>query len=145
MSDLVIFLDCDGVLNNTKTTERIEGFLGLDPALVQRCLDLLTRTGARVVLSSTWRLYPHILAAVTAAIPPSDVTPEVRERRIGQYVSRGTEIAMWLAQHPEVTRYAIIDDDHDMLAGQAAFFTNPKRGPPMAVVERVARYLLSDD
>ena len=28
---------------------------------------------------------------------------------------RGEEIAAWLAQHPNVTRFVILDDDKDML------------------------------
>jgi hypothetical protein len=31
---------------------------------------------------------------------------------------RGEEIKAWLHQHPEVTRYAIVDDDSDMLPEQ---------------------------
>ena len=35
---------------------------------------------------------------------------------------RGEQIAEWLERHPEVTRYAIIDDDSDMLDEQKEFF-----------------------
>jgi hypothetical protein len=38
------------------------------------------------------------------------------------YNGRGSEIAEWLSRHPEVDRYAIVDDDSDMLPEQVPFF-----------------------
>lgn len=37
---------------------------------------------------------------------------------------RGDEIAEWLSRHPEVTKYAIIDDDSDMLPEQMPHFVH---------------------
>lgn len=52
----VIFLDVDGVLNNCHTrTKTSDGWCFVDDHLVARLKRLLTLSGARLVLSSTWR------------------------------------------------------------------------------------------
>jgi hypothetical protein len=35
-----------------------------------------------------------------------------------EFCERGKEIKAWLEAHPDVTRYAIVDDDNDMLPEQ---------------------------
>lgn len=59
----VIFLDIDGVLNYTKwyTNERNPGNLhgqegDLDPLCVDRIIRICEETGAKVVISSDWRI-----------------------------------------------------------------------------------------
>ena len=59
----VIFLDIDGVLNYTKwyTDERNPGNLhgqegDLDPLCVDRIIRICEETGAKVVISSDWRI-----------------------------------------------------------------------------------------
>jgi hypothetical protein len=52
----VIFLDIDGVLNNSRTVERWRGLIGIDASLARRFAELQHSTGAKVVLSLTWRL-----------------------------------------------------------------------------------------
>lgn len=51
----VIFLDIDGVLNNDHTQENIEGFLFVGAEQLQLLKKLVDQTGAKLVLSSTWR------------------------------------------------------------------------------------------
>jgi hypothetical protein len=52
----VIFLDVDGVLNNCHTRTRTsDGWCFVDNGLVARLKKLLDLSGARLVLSSTWR------------------------------------------------------------------------------------------
>lgn len=41
--------------------------------------------------------------------------------------SRGDEIVAWLAQHPEVVSYAIIDDDDNMLDAQMPYLVQTCR------------------
>lgn len=50
-------------------------------------------------------------AGVALRLPIIDSTPVLNGRR-------GHEIAHWLAAHPEVTTWAIVDDDSDMLPEQ---------------------------
>lgn len=130
----VIFLDCDGVLNNATTNARAGKWIGLDPVLLARFKALLARVDAKVVLSSTWRLIPELKAEVEAQIPIIDATPQVG--------SRGLDIRTWLAFHPEVERYAIIDDDRDMEPGQTAFFTTFEHGLTEDVADAVVAHLV---
>lgn len=79
-------------------------------------------TGAQVVLSSTWRKHDDWLDYGPALdLPIIDRTPQ----GMGP---RGQEIADWLAGHPEVERYAIIDDDADMLPEQMPYFVQTRYG-----------------
>ena len=50
-----IFLDVDGVLNNSKTEDRVKGFLGLNGNLVKRLKKIVDATGAEIYLISTWK------------------------------------------------------------------------------------------
>ena len=54
----VIFLDIDGVLNCKSTPNPRKFPYIVDPALLARFKGLLDRTGAEVVLLSTWRHDP---------------------------------------------------------------------------------------
>jgi hypothetical protein len=114
----VIFLDIDGVLNCWETTERWRGFIGIDPKLAQRLAELVRVTSAKVVLSSTWRRDPDWLKTMQAnhVVGLIDRTPLLPNR------PRGEEIDLWLHEHPEVERYAIIDDDSDMLDEQMSSY-----------------------
>lgn len=117
----VIFLDIDGVLNaHHNTAERWRGFIGIDQRHVKLFLKLIERTGAKVVLSSTWRRDDDWLETM-------DVNGLHKELFIGRTdrlgVARGIEIQKYLNEHPEITQYAILDDDSDMLEGQRFFKT----------------------
>ena len=55
----VIFLDFDGVLNSDSFFRANDGRYvpgALDPGAVARLTALVARTGAKVVIASTWRL-----------------------------------------------------------------------------------------
>lgn len=119
----VLFLDIDGVLNSTKTAVAFGGYphelnqLGaFDIAAIRLLQRLCDSAGVQIVLSSAWRT-THAFKDVGEAfgLPIIDRTPSL----LGQ---RGTEIAAWLARHPEVERYAIVDDDSDMLPEQMPYF-----------------------
>jgi len=131
----VIFLDCDGVLNRAGTKERVGNFMGLDPELVSRARRVIEETGAEVVLSSAWRMYPEMLAAVAAEIPIIDTTTQVPG-------SRGQQINAWLAFHPERReRHAVIDDDRDMVDGLVPFFTEWETGITDEIADAVIAHL----
>ena len=123
----IIFLDIDGVLNSHEWFEKREKIelteenymaQDIDPAALQRFQTLLADTGASVVLSSSWRKLPerveylkkHVCDII--AITPSCTSG-----------IRGAEIDMWMNKHltseeKENSKYAIIDDDSDMLIWQ---------------------------
>ena len=118
----ILFLDIDGVLNSTRSCVALGGYphsfseddmrkfdvvaLGLVQRLCRACPEL------RIVLSSTWRTSFAPLDVGTALkLPIIDSTPVLHGRR-------GEEIAHWLAAHPDVQEWAIVDDDSDMLPEQ---------------------------
>lgn len=113
----VIFLDIDGVLNNTATKERsVTGFVGLDKRLVNLFLSWYKKQeDVKIVLSSTWRTDPIMVQEIEdAGIPIFGMTPRTGD-------TRGQEIALWL-KDVEVSRYVILDDNSDMLSSQKPFF-----------------------
>lgn len=128
----VLFLDIDGVLNSTKTCVAFGGYpmeLHHQQAFDRAAIGLLQRlcdsSGVQVVLSSAWRKHCRWDDAGKAfGLPIISATPDL----CGQ--PRGAEIAAWLAEHPEVKEFVILDDDADMLPEQKPRFvqTNPEEG-----------------
>jgi hypothetical protein len=117
----VLFLDVDGVLNRCGMDEKTHR--GLNPMLLRFLGDVIEATGCKICISSTWRRLPSCRPRLFSA-PDSlceDVvvgcTPESvgrTEDGIWLATTRGTEIQAWLDEHPEVKRFAIVDDDDDM-------------------------------
>ena len=132
----IIFLDIDGVLN-CKDTPNPRGFpYIIGPHLLANLEELLKRTGAKVVLSSSWRTDPvGVLAAKHYGIPFIDLCPDVPE------ASRCEEMLTWLSAHQEVTRYVVIDDESDCLDDLPLFQPSNKTGLTMDIVEGAERYL----
>ena len=107
----MIFVDIDGVLAPIRRWDR---YGDLDPACIQVLNEILARTGADVVVSSTVRYgktvaeLQEMLEAQGFAGRVVDTTPTGTPG-----AGRGEEIAAWLAEH-EVSGYVIIDDHVDM-------------------------------
>lgn len=141
----VLFLDIDGVCNSLAYA-RLNGlnlWNKVDPeacAIVQR---IVAETGCKVVLSSTWRLYPDSRAVVRKQVCQYiDCTPNLQGEG-GHYgiTARGVEIKHWLDRHHEVERYAILDDNSDMLPGQPLFLTTFDKGLTHGIADKVIKYL----
>ena len=132
----VIFLDFDGVITTLKSKYK------LDPdkmALIGRILDA---TGAKIVISSSWRRYSleDTIKDITDTskhnvgdnpFPYPDAVVGVTERMYSfSYpnndrhfcLPRGVEIQHYIDTHKEVEQYVILDDDCDMLLCQADNF-----------------------
>ena len=132
----LIFLDIDGVLNCPKTPNPRSFPYVIDDRLLARFRQLLERTGASVVLSSTWRYDPAgIFSAKRYGVPFIDVTPDMPNE------PRCKEILEWLRNHPEVTRYVVIDDEDDELEGLPFFQPSSRIGLTEEIVDGVADYL----
>lgn len=124
----VVFLDIDGVLNSQRSCIAFGGFPHnptgperqmFDEVAVRLVAGIVRAAGAKVVLSSTWRKHDNWTEIGPAlGLPIIDRTPCSWKGR------RGLEIAEWLAAHPEVESYAIVDDDSDMLPEQLPFFVH---------------------
>lgn len=122
----IIFLDFDGVLNSwawwarqpAATRDRHDYLL--DPAAIGLLNQLVMRTGAHVVISSSWRLNSEMRPAATLCVcgftgAILGQTPEgVRESDM-RTIHRGHEIAAWLEEHTDVEAFVILDDDSDMV------------------------------
>lgn len=131
----VIFLDIDGVLN---TSETLEKGIYIDPERANLIKKILKETGAKIILSSTWRFSPLGIKAVQEAVGEVlDITPNNNG-----LTSRGNEIKQWLDSHP-VEKYAIIDDNVDMLKEQSPhFFQCPwNDGITSELTERIIKHL----
>lgn len=116
-------MDFDGVLNSVKYTESIADdeypklsvewwAKGLDPKPIRLLNEIVDRTGAQVVVSSSWRIGfgPKGLGTI---LQMRGFTGRVIDRTVylaGQ--PRSDEIEEWLNAH-EVESYVILDDDDD--------------------------------
>jgi len=137
----VLFLDIDGVINTVgaelgfkyclnKTRDKLKRLDSqadfFDPACLYYLREIVVKTGCRIVVSSTWRQgaelnemkswfkCTEIADAIIDKTPVfySTTHPHLVDGR-GR-VQRGEEIRDWLKRHPEVTHYAVLDDDSDM-------------------------------
>ena len=103
----VVFLDIDGVLNDAATIMESEKDLPTKDHL--DCLKtIIDATDAKIILSSTWRLFPGARNDVKNALRNVglefiDKTKELRDR--------ASEIQEWLSRHPEVEKFVILDDE----------------------------------
>ena len=132
----IIFLDIDGVLN-CKSTPNPRNFPYIvDPKLLKRLKRLLDRTGATIVLSSTWRYDPAgIFSAKHWGIPFMDVVPDMPKQ------PRSDEILSWLKAHPKVKRFVVIDDEDDELDQLPLFQPSANTGLTDKIVKGATDYL----
>jgi hypothetical protein len=130
----IIFLDIDGVLNRSPGSARATDHI-VDLDLLGRLKSLVASTNACIVLASTWRHEADgARKAREVGIPFEDMLPDLRPH------SRGTEVKAWLANHPSVERFAIIDDDDDGYEDMPLFQPNPHKGLSHEVAGAVEDY-----
>lgn len=124
----VLFLDVDGVLNclgsEGRTTDRVEGgIMGVEKEKCQLVRHILKETGAKLVISSTWRkqqtLLRHLLNRLghQGRSAFEGCTPCLDSRLpSGLYraATRGMEISSYLAVRPEIEHFVILDDENGM-------------------------------
>jgi hypothetical protein len=115
-ASVVLFLDVDGVLNQCG---HFQDILTSKARLLRR---IVVETGCFIVVSSTWRRSPDTRKLLVNLLQQSEVTvhdwtPQLDKiTDSGMYFmpERGIEIQAWLDQHPEITRFVILDDASDM-------------------------------
>lgn len=107
----VLFLDVDGVLNHEGCDWQNYGSIHLiDPACVDRVHHICNQTGARIVVSSTWRGSQEAMAAILSVFGDLviGVTPHIR------ITPRRDEIGAWIIQHSAIPMECVaVDDDSD--------------------------------
>ena len=136
----VIFLDIDGVLAPIRRWDR---YGDVDPACVQVLNEIVARGAAEVVVSSTWR-HGKTVADLQQMLEAHGFTGSVVDKTPTGAVglSRGEEIAAWLAEHT-AGGYVIIDDHVDMGELRAHLVqTQPAHGLQPADVPRAMAVLM---
>lgn len=131
----VLFLDIDGVVNCATTAQRWGSFIGIDPLMSFTVGKIQLDTGCEIVLSSSWRHTPDGIKEVEKLFNLYSMTPGSKTG------FRGDEINMWLKDHPEVTRYAILDDNSDFYPAQMLFKTSWSTGITDEIAKQVTDYL----
>lgn len=133
----IVFLDIDGVLNcevfYKKRAEQIGWQKLLDypksefcPERVSLLNELLEKSGAKIVVSSTWRLGRSIEELQSMFESIGIVGGIIGKTDHISNACRGTEIEQWIRNHPAIiqqeyhiyNKYIILDDDSDMLYNQ---------------------------
>ena len=111
----IIFLDIDGVIINRASCKK--RYDSADPGCVTNLNGLIAKTGAKLVLSSCWRI-GRTVKELNELLVNWGVQGEVIDKTVelpGMNVQRGDEIGQWLREHQgEVEAFVIIDDDADM-------------------------------
>ena len=137
MSNKVLFLDYDGVVNIAMWNEKGSRCTFNFPRdnkvnhfqAVQWVSEFCQKCEYDIVVTSTWRLddnYKECLenGGLRNTIKILGRTDDMWE------LSRGDEIAAYLKDHPEIKYYIIVDDENDMLPEQQSHFvqTDTDRG-----------------
>lgn len=114
----IIFLDIDGVLVTPESGMKRTA----DMNCVYHLNNLVGNTGAKVVVSSSWRGRPDLQNKFIewgCAFEVIGETPRIEHKTVGgvlQTVERGYEIQKWLDDNKKpLDRFVILDDDADMV------------------------------
>lgn len=114
----IVFLDFDGVLNSTRFYKhRPSHEFKLDRVAVRRLNRLLDASGAKVVVSSTWRMGRSIVE-LQRVLDSYGFTGEVIGRTKVLSTYRGYEIRQWMVDTRlaiDIESFVILDDDSDMV------------------------------
>lgn len=116
--NVVLFLDIDGVLNDHNWVGDAES-CDIKRKCILQFNRIIRETGAVVVLSSAWRYMIHgeamTLSGFAYMMRTHGMTGAAEliglTCRDEEIEHRGDQIAAWLKEHPEVTRYVVLDDD----------------------------------
>ena len=133
-----LFLDIDGVLNHEQWFDSQHNnpdakpfpHSCFDPQCVARVNEILEKTGAQLVISSSWRLDESLYQTLDSIGLKSKFkcTPVFKKSDSGleSLEDRGSEIKEFLLIHkynPETDNYIIVDDDDiDILEEQLPHF-----------------------
>lgn len=122
----IVFLDIDGVLNSRTYMkwwlEQYKAPCGMGGKheqiaheSVKKLCKILDETGAKLVLSSSWRILWSI-KTVSDVLIRKGLPKEHRiiAKTPGGGGRRGPQIQEWLDNNPEVESFIILDDDSDM-------------------------------
>lgn len=126
----LVFLDFDGVLNCDVSVSQLGTRYKFWPPSIKALNELLAQSGARIVISSTWREH-WTLSENAALLEQAGLLPG---RIVGKTSvsggERGNEIDCWLKSVPyPVESFVILDDKDDMaMHRQRLVQVDPKTG-----------------
>lgn len=117
MSEKIIFLDFDGPLSNPRVILYAGHDNAIDPVAIGALNNLCEATGIKIVCTST-RTIPgnqENFEETVAMLALAGLNPEHLHKDWSCFYDmvtpRKAHICQWLSEHPEVTHYAIIDDE----------------------------------
>ena len=127
----IIFLDFDGVLNHAAhfvqeradrvMADRLTDSESFDTIAIERLNQICEKTGAKVVISSSWRVMfeaedmCQILKRHGFRGGVIGTTPRLHRTSDGEVRTRGDEIQLWLdAADVAIESFVILDDSADM-------------------------------
>ena len=118
----IIFLDVDGVLNTKSTKARCNGYIGIDENKLPFLKEIVDKTGAEIVLVSTWKEHwekllerKYLQDAFANQLDEKlnsvglKVFDKTEDKRDGVWYSRCEGILDYLAYH-KVSSFVILDD-----------------------------------
>ena len=139
-----IFLDVYGVLNTDSTVHRF-GSDFIDPVLVKLVAKIVWKTGAIIILSSSWRLDVKDTQLVRDALAMEGLliqgcTPF--HAAPSKWIPRNEEIMEWIhTKGHNVTEFAVIDDDNSAEIGGKFFQTNDQEGLTEELASKIIKHL----
>jgi hypothetical protein len=147
----IIFLDIDGVLNSdhyiaereASPTAELWTSADLDPTAIRALNAIIVRTGAKVVVSSSWR-HHHTLDELTTILRERGFVGDLIDATPRMYgESRGTEIRTWIRVQGVADLSIVVLDDEPPTAELDPRWvrTDPSRGLTELEVERAAALL----
>ena len=111
----IIILDIDGVLNCSESKSRCGSFIGIDNKKVKLLSQIVYETGAKIVLSSSWRVGWDKNSELCDS---HGVYLNNKLRRSNLFIldrtkslsCRGEEIKQWIDSH-NVEEWVVLDDE----------------------------------
>ncbi len=114
----IVFLDVDGVLNNSTTRDRVCHMVGLDDRKIAILKEIVDFLNADIILSSSWKENWH-KTLKAAQDEFADALDErlaafglrIADRTYDSGFDRGKGILEWIRIHGPLRRYVILDDE----------------------------------
>ena len=107
----VLFLDIDGVvcLHKDKDWDNEEEIFDAD--CCRKLQEIVSATGCKLVLSSSWRLFPESIRSMFRQFKPFGSTRENFLGRTPLRGERGDEIMAYLKKRPQIETFVALDDE----------------------------------
>lgn len=126
----IIFLNIDGVLNNDNHTYHY-GNNYIDDNLLNLFAAIVKSTSSEVVLSSTWKNSTNKVDSLLSKLSKYNIKIlEIISPLDQSWINPSEEIKKWLQNHPQVIKWAIIDNSLELFDSfkESLFVTDPELG-----------------